>query len=301
MRVLIIGCGYVGLPLGRALAEQGHEVFGMRRSEANKQAMKDAGITPIIADLTMPGLLPMLPGPFDWVINLVSSDKGGPEEYRQVFLEGTKALIAWMRESPPKKFIYTSSTSVYGQTDGSQVKETAITQPATETGKILVETEKLLADAVLRFKVPAVVLRVAGIYGPDRGHLFQQFLRGEAKLDGDGSRVLNMIHVDDLVGAILAALKSGRPGEIYNAVDDEPIPQLHFFRWLSETMGKPMPPAASASETAARKRGVTSKRVVNRKLVMELGCRFKYPNFRLGYTAETVRLERLGLIEPAKD
>ena len=74
MRVLIIGCGYVGLPLGKALAEQGHEVFGMRRTEENKQAMKDAGITPIIADLTMPGLLPMLPGPFDWVINLVSSD-----------------------------------------------------------------------------------------------------------------------------------------------------------------------------------------------------------------------------------
>lgn len=301
MRVLIIGCGYVGLPLGKALAEQGHEVFGMRRTEENKQAMKDAGITPIIADLTMPGLLPMLPGPFDWVINLVSSDKGGPDQYRQVFLEGTKALISWMRESPPKKFIYTSSTSVYGQTDGGPVKETAFTQPSTETGKILVETEKLLGDAWMRFKVPAVILRTAGIYGPDRGHLFLQYLAGKAKMDGDGSRILNMIHVDDLVGVILAALKSGRPGEIYNAVDDEPIPQLHFFRWLSETLGEAMPPSASAEETAGRKRGITNKRVVNRKLVMELGYRFKYPTFRQGYTAENIRLERLGLITPSAD
>ncbi len=301
MRVLIIGCGYVGLPLGKALVEQGHEVYGMRRTEENKEAMKEAGITPIIADLTMPGLLPMLPGPFDWVVNLVSSDKGGPDVYRQVFLEGTKALISWMRDKPPQKFVYTSSTSVYGQTDGSQVKETAITQPATETGKILVETEKLLIDAWQRHKLPVVILRSAGIYGPDRGHLFLQYLADKAKMDGDGSRVLNMIHVDDLVGVIVAALKSGKPGEIYNAVDDEPIPQIHFFRWLSETLGKQMPPAASAEETASRKRGVTNKRVINRKLVMELGYRFKHPTFRQGYTAETIRLEKLGLIQPSAD
>lgn len=301
MRVLIIGCGYVGLPLGKALAEAGHEVFGMRRSEENKQAMKDAGITPIIADLTMPGILPLLPGPFDWVVNLVSSSQGGPEEYRQVYLEGTRALISWMRDTPPQKFVYTSSTSVYGQTDGSQVKENAFTQPTTETGKILVETEKLLLEAAQRYKVPAVILRAAGIYGPDRGHLFLQYLREEAKMDGDGSRILNMIHVDDLVGVIMAALKAGRPGDVYNAVDDEPISQLHFFRWLSETLGQAMPPSASAEETAKRKRGVTSKKVVNRKLTMELGYRFKYPTFRQGYTAETIRLQSLGVILQAAD
>ena len=79
-----------------------------------------------------------------------------------------------------------------------------------------------------------MILRVAGIYGPDRGHWFKQFLKNEARIEGDGSRFLNMIHRDDVIGCIIAALKSGRPGEIYNAVDDEPVSQMNFFQWLAE-------------------------------------------------------------------
>ena len=74
-----------------------------------------------------------------------------------------------------------------------------------------------------------MILRVAGIYGPGRGHWFKQFLRGEARIEGDGSRCLNMIHRDDLIGCIIAALEHGRPGEIYNAVDNEPVRQLKFL------------------------------------------------------------------------
>ena len=106
-----------------------------------------------------------------------------------------------------------------------------------------------------------------------------------------------MIHRDDVVGIILAALKNGRPGEIYNAVDDEPVPLIHFFRWLSETLGKWMPPFASEEENAARKRGLTNKKVSNRKLKMELGYQFKYPTFRQGYTAEIIRLEKAGELD----
>ena len=163
------------------------------------------------------------------------------------------------RRNPPKKFVYTSSTSVYGQTDGSAVKESSPTEPQSDTSKILVQTEKLLLDAAQQ-KFPAVILRVAGIYGPDRGHLFLQYLRNEAKISGKGERLINMIHRDDLVGAIIAALKSGRAGEIYNAVDDEPVAQIHFFRWLSETIGKYLPPFATEAESAERKRGFTQKK-----------------------------------------
>ena len=142
------------------------------------------------------------------------------------------------RRIPPKKFVYTSSTSVYAQNDGSQVKESSPTEPAAETSKILVETEKVLLDAVAQKKFPAVILRVAGIYGPERGHWFRQFLKDEAHIEGDGSRFLNMIHRDDLIGCIIAALKNGRAGEIYNAVDDEPVSQLHFFQWLAQAVGQ---------------------------------------------------------------
>ncbi|PYJ99144.1 MAG: hypothetical protein DME23_10340, partial [Verrucomicrobia bacterium] len=112
-----------------------------------------------------------------------------------------------------------------------------------------------------------------------------------------GERLINMIHRDDLVGIIMAALKNGRPGEIYNAVDDEPVAQIHFFRWLSETLGKWMPPFAAEAQAGDHKRGLTNKRVSNRKLKMELGYQFKHSTFRQGYTAEITRLEREGKMD----
>jgi len=305
MRVLIVGCGYVGLPLGAELVRLGHEVFGLRRNASAENALKAAGIQPLFGDITQPETLAKLPREFDWVVHCVAAG-GGAEDYRQVYLQGTRNLMEWLApasaEAPArqalKKFVYTSSTSVYGQTDGSQVKESSPTEPLAETAKVLVETEKLLlGDDGSRGrsphqKFPAVILRVAGIYGPDRGHWFKQFLKDEARMEGDGSRFLNMIHRDDLIGCIIEALKNGRAGEIYNAADDEPVNRLHFFQWLAQALDKPLPPSEPENPAENRKRGVTNKRVSNRKLRMELGYQFKYPNFRKGYSAELLRLDR---------
>jgi nucleoside-diphosphate-sugar epimerase len=128
-------------------------------------------------------------------------------------------------------------------------------------------------------------LRVAGIYGPSRGYWLKQFLKGETRLDGSGTRILNMIHRDDVIGCIIATLERGTPGEIYNAVDDEPVSQLDFFSWLATALNKPLP-ASAPENLEVCKRGVTSKRVSNQKLKAELGYRFKYPTFRQGYSGE---------------
>jgi len=293
MKCLIVGCGYIGLPLGAELAGKGHEVFGLRRSAAAENALKAAGVLPLIADVTKPETLAKLPRPFDWVVNCVAAG-GSAENYRQTYLEGNRNLVSWLADSPPKKFVYTSSTSVYGQNDGSVVTEDTPAEPAGETSKILVETEKLLLAAVAERKFPAVILRVAGIYGPERGHWFRQFLKDEARIEGDGSRYLNMIHRDDVVGCIIAALKSGRTGDVYNAVDDEPVSQIDFFKWLATTLGKPLPSSVSESAETIRKRGVTNKRVSNRKLKVDLGYQLKYPDFRSGYGAEILRLTHVG-------
>ena len=297
MRVLIVGCGYVGLPLGIELAKLGHEVFGLRRSAEGAAELTAVGIKPLTGDITQPADLAKLPGPFDWVVNTVSSSKGGEEEYRQVYVQGTRNLIDAFPPGTLHKYVYTSSTSVYGQTDGSVVKETSPVEPASATSRLLVEAENVLLEAASTRQFPAVILRVSGIYGPDRGHLFQQYLKGEARVAGKGERLLNMIHRDDVVRCIIAALKSGRPGEIYNATDDEPVAQIHFFRWLSESLGKPMPPFATEEENAQRKRGLTQKKVSNRRLRMELGVALQYPNFRIGYSAEMLRLERAGQLQ----
>jgi nucleoside-diphosphate-sugar epimerase len=294
MRALIIGCGYVGLPLGAELVRLGHEVFGLRRSADGDASLKAAGIAPLHADITQPETLAMLPTGFNWVVNCTASGGGDTDAYRQLYLQGTRNLIEWLAGSPPAKFVYTSSTGVYGQNDGAVVKETSPTEPAAETAKILVETENALLAAAREKNFLAVVLRVAGIYGPDRGYLLKQYLKNEARIEGNGGRILNMIHRDDLIGVIIAALTSGRPGEIYNAVDDEPVSQFTFFEWLAGTLGKDLPPSALEDAEVNRKRGVTNKRVSNRRLTMELGYQFKYPNFRKGYTAEIMRLEAAG-------
>lgn len=294
MRVLIVGCGYVGLPLGAELVRLGHVVSGLKRTP-DAGELASAGIQPIIADLTQPVTLESIAPEFDWVVNTVSSSKGGAPEYRAVYLEGTRRLIEWLsRGNRLRRYVYTSSTSVYAQTDGSWVTEESVTEPGNETSKVLVQTERLLAHAACTQGFPAVTLRAAGIYGPARGHLFQQFLRGEARLAGAGERWLNMIHRDDLVRAIVAALERGVAGETYNVADDEPVSQREFFIWLSEQLHRPMPPTAGEGENTGRKRGLTNKRVANRKLRLELGCELKYPTFRQGYSAEIARLQAAG-------
>ena len=291
---MIIGCGYVGLPLGAELARLGHEVFGLTRTGGTDAAMHERGIRPLTGDITRRADLDALPSPFDWIVNTVASNRGGPEEYRLTYLEGMRHILQWLEVAPPKKFVYTSSTSVYAQTDGSLVKESSPAEPKNELGQVLVAAEQLLLEAARTKGFPAVILRASGIYGPGRGQLFLQYLKDEARIPGHGERLVNMIHRDDLASCILAALKSGRPGEIYNATDDEPVPQIHFFRWLSETLGKNMPPFVREDEAAPRKRAITHKKVSNRKLRMELGCALRYPTFRQGYTAEIQRMQDAG-------
>lgn len=297
MHVLIVGCGYVGLPLGIELVRQGHTVFGLRRSALAEAELKAAGITPLHADITQPDSLKKLPCDFDWVVNCTASGGGGADDYRKIYLEGNRNLIAWLKNSPLKKFVYTSSTSVYGQNDGSTVTETSPIAPDAETSKVLNETENFLLAAAQQENFPAVILRVAGIYGPARGHSFKQFLRGDARIEGTGARWLNMIHRDDVIGVIIAALHAAPAGETFNAADNVPVSQRDFFAWLAAELNRPMPPTVSGDAEILRKRGVTNKRVSNAKLRAELKYALKFADFRAGYAAEIGRLKREGVLE----
>src|SRR5829696_7696300 len=89
MRVLVIGCGYVGKPLAGTLAAQGHQVVAASRVPTELPA----GVAPLACDITRPEEVARLPADFEWVVNTVSSTKGGIDEYRAVYLEGTKNLL----------------------------------------------------------------------------------------------------------------------------------------------------------------------------------------------------------------
>ena len=280
MRVLVVGCGYVGQPLAERLAGAGHDVFALSR----KPPEFNGRIVPIACDVTRRDELKGIPRTYDAVINTASSSKGGVEEYRSVYFEGTRNLLAHLQF---EKYIWTSSTSVYAQNDGSTVTEESPAEPLAATSRILRETEEVLLK-----EGQGIVLRLAGIYGPGRGHLFQQYLRGEARIQGEGSRWLNMIHREDAVGAIIAALETGRAGEVYNVTDNEAVTERDFFTWVAQKLKRELPPTVSEGDLAGRKRGVTNKRVSNRKLREQLGYAFVYPTFREGYGSE---ISRLGL------
>ena len=162
MRVLIIGCGYVGLPLGVQLLRQGHAVFGLRRSAEGAACLQRAGLQPLVADITRRDDLAGLPLPLRL------------DRQHHFFRQGRSAglsagLFRRHPQSAPvagriaaQKYVHTGSTSVYGQTDASEVRETSPAEPATPTGRILLAAEKLLLDSFREQQFPAVLLRVAG-------------------------------------------------------------------------------------------------------------------------------------------
>ena len=275
MRVLIVGCGYVGLPLGGALAGLGHEVHGLRRSANTHAAMEEAGIVPHAIDIIRREQLDNLPEPFDWIINTISSGRGGEEAYHGSDVEGTQNLIDWFAGSPPQKYLFTSSTGVYGQTDGSWVDEDICAEPSGNTGRILLEAEALVLS------IDGIILRLSGIYGPNRGHLYRQFLKGEAVMTGNPNRWMNMIHLDDVIGCILAAMETAGPGTVLNATDNEPVTQQDFFQWLADQLDRPLP--SRKPDVTPHKRAQTNKRVSNSRAHEMLSWTPKHPTWREGY------------------
>lgn len=281
-RILIVGCGYLGLAAAQRFLAAGCLVAGVRRSSDSTAELSALGIQPLVGDVARPETWQGWPQNWDVVINAVSSSRGGPDVYRDVYLAGTRNLISWIGAGRTR-YIHISSTSVYAQTDGSWVAEDSPTEPSTETGRILVETERQVLNAHSTTGFPAILLRVSGIYGPGRGHLLKQLLQGEARIEGDGSRWINMVHRDDAAAAIEAVAMRGESGRIFNVTDDLPVRQGEFLKWLAREYELPEPPVSEAGEAMPRKRGLTQKRVSNARLKVETSWVPQYPDFRIGY------------------
>jgi nucleoside-diphosphate-sugar epimerase len=267
-RILIAGCGYVGQATADLFHAAGWRVEGWTRS-AESAAKLSAKPYPVYAiNVADRAQVYARAGTFDAVIHCASSGGGGLDAYRQVYLNGARSLLDRFAGS---KVIFTSSTSVYAQRDGSWVTEKSETKPARETGRILVETEHLvLAQG-------GVVARLAGIYGPGRSALLSKFLAGSAIIDSENDRFINQVHRDDIATALFLLLDRPLPArEIYNVVDDQPILQSECYRWLAAKLNRPIPPMGRS--TAAPKRGASNKRVSNARL-RHLGWIPRYPTF----------------------
>jgi nucleoside-diphosphate-sugar epimerase len=209
----------------------------------------------------------------------VGFDRGAGRSMRAVYVNGLDNVLAAL--PAPGQFLYVSSTGVYGQCHGEEVDETAATEPAEESGRVVLE-----AEGVLRRRLPAaVVLRFAGIYGPERLPRAQALRAGEP-LVGDPEKWLNLIHVEDGAAAVLAADGRGRPGAVYNVADDRPVRRREFYGLLARLLGAPEPrfvPPAPDAPLPAHERA--DRRVGNRRLRQDLAVELRYPTYREGLAA----------------
>lgn len=282
MYVTILGCGYIGLELGRQLTARGHEAVGVRRSDDGIEAIQEAGFEAIQADITDSEDLARVPDA-DVIVFAASSGGRDAEAAREIYVEGLETAIEQFsaRAEPPERLVYTSSTGVYGDHDGEWVNEETKVNPTTEKTRVLREAEEIALDSPL----VGTVVRFAGLYGPDRYRL-------ERYLDGPVTEgYLNMIHQEDAAGVVRFLLEEDLAhGEVVLAVDDEPVNKWEFSDWLSEQCGVVEPPKETKEERLeerdlsepARRRIITSKRCSNEKL-QGLGYEFSFPTYREGY------------------
>lgn len=265
-RVLIAGFGFLGVELGRRMRADGWDVTGVRASdsaEADRLPVVACDISDALAVRENLGSLES----FGTVVHCASSGHGGSERYRAVYLEGVRNLLGLLR---PERLVFTSSTSVYGQTDGAWVTERSAAEPERETGRILRETEEVVLAA------GGVVARLAGLYGPGRSVLLRKFFEGTAFIEGEGDRIVNQIHRDDAATALALLADPNAPSGLYNVADDHPLTQLECYRFLAECFGRELPPRGPVNRN--RKRGWTRKRVSNAKL-RALGWVPRYSSF----------------------
>jgi nucleoside-diphosphate-sugar epimerase len=293
MRVVIFGCGYVGEALARAAVVKGWEVWALTRNAAALEALSCiSSERRICAELHKDDWHQRLVGEFDIAWNLVSSAGGGLAGYTTSYLEGNRSIARWAASGKLKRFVYSSATSVYPQTEGEWVSETDV--PDSETlspsGRIL-----RMAECTIASSPPAPIVqifRLGGIYGPGRHLYLDRILAGERFIPGEASGWLNLIHRDDIVHALLAsALQSAEEDcHIYNLVDNEPAQKQAIADWLAHTLGKPSPqfdPTATTSRTGRRliKGKLPNRRIRNERARSELGWNPLYPTFREGYAS----------------
>ncbi|RQG97998.1 SDR family oxidoreductase [Natrarchaeobius chitinivorans] len=285
MEIAILGCGYVGLELGRQLVERGHTVTGVRRSADGVRRIEDAGFDGVRADVTDADDLAAVPNA-DAIVFAASSGGRGADAAREVYVEGLRTAIESFgeRENPPERLIYTSSTGVHGDHDGDWVDEETPLEPTTEKTAVLAEAERIALEHPPEYGFDGTVARYAGLYGPDRYRL-ERYLEGPVT-----EGYLNMVHRDDAAGAVRYLLAEDLArAEAVQVVDDEPVDKWSFADWLADECGVEQPPKRTKAERladdlseAARRRLLTSKRCSNEKL-RALGYEPSYPTFREGY------------------
>lgn len=280
-KVLIAGCGDIGRRVGEKWVARGAAVTGMVRNEASVDRLRGTGMFALRADLdTTSKYLPVEDSlVYYFVPPSVDSDKDQRVRRFVSILESAA--------KPPLRIVLISTTGVYGDAGGQWITEHSEVNATTDRSKRRLDAETVLQEWSQASKVPVVVLRVGGIYGP--GRLPIRFIKsGQALPPVHNSAYTNHIHANDLANVCLAASRPNFSTGVYNATDGKPIRMVNYFNKVAEFLGLDEPPslefgaAMDKLSPAMQSYLKESRRISNRKLLLEMGSGMKYPTLEDG-------------------
>ncbi len=274
MSLLIVGCGYVGQAVVRALqsAAEPKRIFALTRSAQRCQELRELGTEPIVGNWLEPGL--KLP-PVEQVLIAVPHR---PDEAwgANTHLHGLQQLRTSLG-CQPRRLVYLSTTGVYGSNPLGQIDETSPVAPTRIGPQIAVAAENALSSLY----TSAIVLRLAGIYGPGRIPLAGS-LRAGQPLAVQRSGHLNLVHVADIARVICLLLERHMARSLYVLSDGQPVQREVFYRELARCCGVAEPRFEEPEAESSRRQRAGDKRVDPSRIVHELRYEFLFPDYRSG-------------------
>lgn len=284
MAKLIFGCGYLGERVARRWHEAGAEVVIVTRSEGRSREFKQQGYETIVADITQPKTLTGLPES-ETVLFAVGFDRVAGGSIEEVYAGGIQNVLTTL-PSATGRFIYISTTGVYGPAGGEWVDEDTPPDPRRDGGRASHAAEQVLAAHPLG--KGSVILRLAGIYGPGRIPFLDQ-LRAGQPIPAPSAGHLNLIHVEDAASVIDAA-SSLAPfvdgPHVYCVSDGQPVQRGDYYREVARQIGAPPPQFMAPDPNSPRAaRADADRRIRNERMLADLKVQLAYPDYRVGLAA----------------
>ncbi len=288
-RILIVGCGDVGLRCARALgAGRRVRLLALTSSPERRSGLRAVGITPLLGDLDDGASLRRLAGLATRVLHLAPPPGSGSGDPRTLAL--ARALA---RRGPPLALVYGSTSGVYGDCAGAWIDETRTLAPATPRARRRVDAERRWRAWGLAAGVPVALLRIPGIYASDRegGTPRERLLRGTPVLRREDDVYTNHIHADDLARACVRALWRAPAQRAFNVCDDTELMMGDYYDWAADLYGLPRPERIARFDAPLRLTPMTlsfmgeSRRLRNDRLKRELGLGLLYPTVASGLRA----------------
>lgn len=277
---LLMGAGYVASQLAPALVKEGYQVLGTTRSNDHIGELKRCGITPIVTENLKE---PKLQDAFEQADLILSSispekspDKNGFYDPVLSVLSQIKIKADWVG--------YLSATSVYGDRAGQWAFEGESPTPSLKRGRARAEAEMEWLETLW----PVHIFRLAGIYGPGRAP-FEKLKTGDARAVIKEGHVVNRIHVEDIVSAVMASIAAPNPQRIYNIADGHPAPPQDVLNYAAKLIGAKKPPRVGMDDESVSKMARTfyreTKRVDITRAKRELGWAAKHSGYKQGLEA----------------